>query len=297
MARRNLQVIDVVEVLVHWHAGRRIGELSSSLGVDPKTIRKYTAPAIAAGIVPGSPRLPEAQWSTLVKGWFPELADASLRQRTWPEIEPHREQIKTWLPAVTISTIHQRLRDDKGLSASESSLRRFIEANFTEEVARDRVTVLRETPDPGDEAQVDYGLAGRWFDPVTNKMRRVWLFIMVLACSRLMFVRPVLRMDERTWVECHVAAFQFFGGVPHRVVPDNLKTGVVKPDLYDPLINRAFGELASHYGCLIDPARRLKPKDKAWATDCTSDVDDREHVVAHERRRSRTHPAARRRAA
>lgn len=98
-------------------------------------------------------------------------------------------------------------------------------------------------------------------------------------------------------MECHVAAFQFFGGVPHRVVPDNLKTGVVKPDLYDPLINRAFGELASHYGCLIDPARRLKPKDKAWATDCTSDVDDREHVVAHERRRSRTHPAARRRAA
>jgi transposase len=86
-------------------------------------------------------------------------------------------------------------------------------------------------------------------------MRRVWGFIMVLACSRLMFVRPVLKMDERSWVESHVLAFEFFGGVVLRVVPDNLKTGVIKADLYDPLINRSFGEMAAHYGCLIDPAR------------------------------------------
>ena len=52
---------------------------------------------------------------------------------------------------------------------------------------------------------------------------------MVLACSRHMFVRPVIRMDQRAWTECHVAAFAFFGGVPARLVPDNLKTGVDKP--------------------------------------------------------------------
>ena len=86
---------------------------------------------------------------------------------------------------------------------------------------------------------------------------------MVLACSRHMFVRPVLKMDQRAWTECHVAAFEFFGGVPARLVPDNLKTGVDKPDLYDPKINRSYAELAAHYGCLIDPARALKPRDKA----------------------------------
>lgn len=86
---------------------------------------------------------------------------------------------------------------------------------------------------------------------------------MVLAYSRLMFLRPVLRMDEQSWVESHVAAFAFFSGAVRRVVPDNLKTGVIKPDLYDPLINRAFGEFAAHYGCLVDPARRGKPRDKA----------------------------------
>lgn len=262
MARRSLKVKDVVEILVHWHAGRRMGELSSSLGADPKTIRKYTAPAMAAGIVPGSPPLSVDQWSTLVVEWFPELVDRSLRQPSWTEIEPFRDQIKTWLPVVTVSTIHQRLRDDRGLSVSESSLRRFIETNLDTEEGRSKVTVLRDTPAPGAEAQVDYGLLGRWFDPVTNKMRRVWGFIIVLACSRLMFVRPVLKMDERSWVESHVLAFEFFGGVPRRLVPDNLKTGVIKADLYDPLINRSFGEMAEHYGCLIDPARALKPKDK-----------------------------------
>jgi hypothetical protein len=97
---------------------------------------------------------------------------------------------------------------------------------------------------------------------VTNKKRRVWAFVIVLACSRYMFVRPVFIIDQRTWTQCHVEAFAFFGGVPRRLVSDNLKTGVLKADIYDPLLNRSYAELAAHYRTLIDPARALKPKDK-----------------------------------
>ena len=263
MARRAIKVTDVVELFQHWHAGRRIGELCSSLGIDPKTVRKYIAPALAAGITPGGPALSAEEWAALAEGWFPGLVDRSTRQSTWPEIEVHKERIAGWLGEVHVSTIHQRLRDDHGLAASESSLRRYIAANFDEEVKRDAVRVLRETPPPGQEAQVDYGLLGRWHDPASGRVRRVWGFIMVLAFSRLMFLRPVLKMDEASWVESHIAAFEFFGGVVARIVPDNLKTGVVRPDLYDPLINKAFGEFAAHYGTLVDPARILKPRDKA----------------------------------
>jgi transposase len=255
-------VIDLVELFQHWHSGRRIGELSSSLGLDPKTVRKYLTPALAAGIVPGGPPLSIEQWAALAESWFPELVDRSKRQTTWPEITPHHERIKNWIGVVTIATMHQRLRDDHGLGASESSLRRYIWANFEQEVAYSAVRVLRDTPPPGDEAQVDYGLLGRWFDPVTERWRRVWGFIMVLAFSRLMFLRPVLCMDEQSWVESHVLAFEFFGGALRRIVPDNLKTGVIKPDLYDPIINKAFGEFAGYYGCLVDPARLRKPRDK-----------------------------------
>jgi len=85
---------------------------------------------------------------------------------------------------------------------------------------------------------------------------------MVLAHSRHMFVQPVITMDQRAWSDAHIAAFTFFGGAPARIVPDNLATGVSKADLYDPKINRAYAELAEHYGVLIDPGRARKPKDK-----------------------------------
>src|SRR5438128_2617008 len=77
-----------------------------------------------------------------------------------------------------------------------------------------------------------------------------------------MFVAFVRHMDAATWLECHVRAFTFFGSVPRRIILDNLKSGVLHPDLYDPLLNRGYAELAHHFGCLIDPARSAKPRDK-----------------------------------
>lgn len=262
MARRTFDVVDVNEILIHWHAGRSQRELAASLGVDPKTVRKYTAPAIAAGLVPGGPPLPPARWSELVREWFPQLADTTLRQVSWPRIAVHHETIAGLLGEVSVSTIHQRLRDEHGLTASLASLRRYVRANLAEQARRAAVTVPRPPVAPGSEGQVDYGLLGRWFDPAAQRLRRVWAFVLVLACSRHLFVRPVLRMDAAAWVAAHVAAFEFFGGCPTRLVPDNLRTGVDRPDLYDPKLNRSYAELAEHYGVLIDPARRGRPKDK-----------------------------------
>jgi transposase len=265
MARRTFDVIDVTEILVHWHAGRSLSEMSQSLGADRKTLRKYVAPAVASGIAPGGPAKSEREWHELVREWFPELADTRLRQVTWPAIAEHHDYITAQLKAgVRMSTIHQRLRDERGLAASVASFRRYVSANVPEEARRSQVTVWNPRPaEAGEQAQIDYGQLGRWLDPACGKLRTVWAFVMVLACSRHMFVRPVLTMDQRAWTECHVEAFAFFGGVPARLVPDNLKTGVDKPDLYDPKLNRSYAELAAHYGCLVDPARALKPRDKA----------------------------------
>jgi transposase len=264
MARRTFDVVDVTEILIHWHAGRSLSEIAQSLDVDRKTIRKYVAPAVAAGIMPGGPALSEEQWAAKVREWFPELADARLRQVTWPAIEPYHDYICGQLTAgVTVTTIHQRLRDERGLAVSIASFRRYVAANVPEETRRAQVKVLRPYPaEPGAEAQIDYGRLGRWLDPVTGKMRTIWAFVMVLCCSRHMFVRPVIRLDQHAWSEAHVEAFGFFGGVPARLVPDNLKTGVERPDLYDPKINRAYAELAAHYGFLPDPARAFRPTDK-----------------------------------
>src|SRR5258705_12148677 len=86
MARRRFTVAEVTGILVHWYAGRSLSEVSDSLGVDRKTIRKYLAPAVAAGITPNGPARSAAQWGVLVAGWFPQLTDMALGQTTWPQI-------------------------------------------------------------------------------------------------------------------------------------------------------------------------------------------------------------------
>jgi transposase len=237
-------------------------EVARSLGVAPRTVRKYVASAEAAGMTPGGPPLSEGEWRQLVRGWFPERVDTRLCQPTWTAISAHHEVIASLVGVVPVSVIHQRLRDEAGLRVSAASMRRYVLAHFDESDRRAAVTVFRPAPPPGDEAQIDYGYLGAWFDPAVGRRRRVWAFSMVLSHSRHLFVRPVLIMNQAAWVESHVAAFEFFGGCSRRLIPDNLRAGVTKPDLYDPKINRAYGELAAHYGCLVDPARAFKPKDK-----------------------------------
>ena len=237
--------------------------VAASVGVDVKTVRKYVAPAEAAGMVPGDRPPPgRAEWARLVTGWFPELVDAQARSKSFGEIDRFRSQIDDMLETNTVSTVHQRLRDESGLRVSLTSFRRYVWREFPEKIDESKVTVLRPDVPAGEEVQIDYGFLGNWVDPAPDRVRRVWAFVMILACSRFMYVRPVLRMDQTSWVAAHVAGFEFFGGVPRRLVTDNLKTGVIKADLYDPRLNRAYAEMAEHYQVLIDPARANKPKDK-----------------------------------
>ena len=256
-------MVDLVELFVHWESGRSQVQIGESLGLDRKTVRKYLAPAVAAGLEPGGPAAGEGVWADRVAGWFPQVVNGRLRQVTWPAIEAHRDYIVEQLSAgVTVATISARLADERGLSASRSSLRRWIAGNLSELTLRERVSVPKPPAPPGSEAQIDYGKLGMWVDPATGTRHTIWGFVMVLACSRLLFLRPVISLDQTSWCDSHVRAFAFFGGVPARLVPDNLKTGVDRPDLYDPRINRTYAELATHYGVIADPARAFKPKDK-----------------------------------
>src|ERR1035438_5619070 len=113
VARRTSGVIDICEIFTHWHAGRSKNEVAGSLGLSRNTVRKYVAAAEAAGMVPGGPEVSAERWGELAREWFPELADSRVRQVTWPAIGEHRDYIAEQMKAgVTVSTIHQRLRDE-----------------------------------------------------------------------------------------------------------------------------------------------------------------------------------------
>jgi transposase len=194
MARRTFDVVDIIEILVHWQAGRKNSEIAQSLGVDRKTVGSTPRRRRLPGWRRAGCRRGEERWAELVREWFPELADTRLRQVTWPAIEPHHDYIRGQLKAgVTVTTIHQRLRDEHGLAVSIASFRRYVAANVPEETRRSQVKVLRPWPaEPGAEAQIDYGRLGRWLDAVAGKPVTVGAFVIVLACSRHLFVRPVL---------------------------------------------------------------------------------------------------------
>src|SRR6266849_1957847 len=266
MARRSLRVADVVEVLEHWAAGRPLRAIAESLGLDRHTVRKYVTPARESGFGPGVGPPPEgspARPRPLRSCGPGQVRDTPERRKlpspqvaAWDELASRHDEIAERLKVNRPSTVWQRMHDDHGLQASLPSFRRYALATLPEAYGRRvSITVRRDDPPPGDEAQVDYGRLGKWTDPKTGETMILNAFILVLSFSRHMFVAVVRRMDAATWLDCHVRAFAFFGTVPSRIILDNLKSGVLHPDLYDPLLNRGYAELARHFGCLIDPAR------------------------------------------
>lgn len=117
----------------------------------------------------------------------------------------------------------------------------------------------------GQTVEVDWsGPTMQLTDPVTQRHTRVYLFVACLPFSRFAFVEPTFDMRQDTWLRAHVAMFDWFGGSVPRIVPDNLKTGVIKhPAEGEVVLNDAYRELAAHYSAAVLPGRVRKPKDKA----------------------------------
>jgi transposase len=115
--------------------------------------------------------------------------------------------------------------------------------------------------DLGEEAQVDFGYLGLWLDTVRQRSVRVYAFTMILSYNRHLFARLVMHLTQETWQDA-TCAVSPSSATCRGASPDTLKPGVLKPDLYDPALNRAYAELAAHYGFLIAPAPAGRPKDK-----------------------------------
>ena len=116
---------------------------------------------------------------------------------------------------------------------------------------------------PGLETQIDYGKVGLLEDPSTGKRRVIWAFCGLLSHSRLPFIQFVYTQNQSSFAESFIDMFEYYGGLTEIQSIDNLKSGVIKPDLYDPKLNRTLIEVAEYYDTFIDPCRVGKPTDKA----------------------------------
>lgn len=122
---------------------------------------------------------------------------------------------------------------------------------------------MRQTHIPGDKMFVDYsGLTMNVVDKLTGEVSKAQIFVAVLGASGYTFVHATTSQTIKDFILSHTKAFDFFGGVPNMLVPDNLKSAIISNNKFGVVENETYSELSRHYGCVITPARPKKPKDK-----------------------------------
>ena len=132
--------------------------------------------------------------------------------------------------------------------------------------ARIAKATMRITHKPGDAMQVDWAGDPLYItDPVTGEEEPAYIFVAVLPCSWYTYAEPCSDMKSENWLLCHVHTFEYYGGVPRLLIPDNTKTATIKNTRYETILNKSYQELADHYDTAIVPARPYHPDDKAAA--------------------------------
>ncbi len=214
MPGKRKDTMDIREVLRRLRKGQSDRAVAKTLSIDRKTVGRYHSWAAEQGLLEGSlPSLSELQ----------QRVQETLNNHSPPQnvssVESYRELVeKLRRDGVEIAAIHERLKE-RGYSGSYASVYRFVRSlePLTPEVA------VRVETRPGEEAQVDFGYAGQMIDPDTDRLRKAWVFIMILCWSRHQYAEFVWNQKVEAWLRCHRNAFSFFGGVPERVRIDNLK--------------------------------------------------------------------------
>lgn len=186
-------------------------------------------------------------------------ANAQATSGTTSLCEPHRGFIEAQLRlSRNAMAIYQELVDSHGFAGRYNSVKRFVARLRVREPEQfDRLSFA-----PGEEMQVDYGEGAPTLVPGTNRYRKPRLFVATLRYSRRSFRRVVWKSGQQVWAELHEQAWRYFGGSCRYVVLDNLKEGVLGPDLYEPELNPVYAATLAHYEVVADPARVRDPNRK-----------------------------------
>ena len=260
-------------------------EISRKTKIHRRTVRKY---ANESDLFPASSDLdskysteggvatgPDCIISQNAPPWPPGKSVSKEEERAIPlharsACEPHREwiedQVRLGRNAVSI---YQDLVERLAFTNKYNSVKRFVRGLKKEDPKQfDRLEFL-----PGEEAQVDYGTGAKTLHS-TGKYRKPRLFVMTLKYSRRSFRKVVWKSSKETWAKLHEQAFRYFGGCTQYVVLDNLKEGVIKPDIYEPELNAVYAAMLDHYGVVADPARVRDPNRKGTVENAIQHTQD-----------------------
>ena len=217
--------------------------------VEVRGPRKRAEPKPASGVITGSDSNPASE---LITGFAPSRSPSA------SGCAPHKEFIEQSLAVGrNAMAIWQDLVTDYGFEFKYASVLRFTRA--LQPASADAHPRFETAP--GEEGQVDYG-EGPMVRTESGKYARTRLFVFTLGCSRKSVRLVVSKSSSKTWCELHEETFRRLGGAPRVIVLDNLKEGVIKPDVYDPELNTLYKDMLAHYGATALPARVRHPDRK-----------------------------------
>jgi transposase len=248
----------IKEVLrLHFESGLGQRPIGRCLGLSRTIVGDYLRRAKETDLVWP---LPEALTDQqLYHQLFPPAVPVSLTGRSVPDYAYLHTELKR--KGVTLMLLWEEYQSDNQQAYRYSQF-----CDLYRRWARKLKLSMRQIHKAGEKLFVDY--AGHTLpivNPRTGEIKDAQIFVAVLGASNYTFAEATWSQNLSDWLGSHCRAFDFYGGVPEIVVPDNLKSAVTKPCRYDPDLNPSYQDLAEHYGTAVIPARVRKPKDKSKA--------------------------------
>jgi len=245
----------VKEILrMKWELGQSNRDIAHSCSISPSTVGEMVRRAKDAGL---SWPLPEGLDDGALEAMLYPSAPPATKHRELPDMAYIYKELKRKHVTRFQLWIEYKQNHPDGYSYTQ----------FCEHYRRwcEKVDVaMHQEHRAGEKLFVDWaGDTLPIIDPKTGEEYPGYLFVAVLGASSYTYVEVCAAMDLPAWIGAHCRAFEFFGGVPQIVVPDNTKTGIKHPSLYEPELNPTYQDMATHYGVAVIPARIRKPKDKA----------------------------------
>ena len=228
--------------------------------------------AIAKAKLAGRDKCHHIRQLAMKQGWLdaanPLPDDAALAEvftimpqsrKSLPLVTPYAEEITAWHhQGIAGSTIYSALVRKYSYPGAYDSVKRFLRQLKVADGINQASAVL--TFKPAEAAQLDFGKGPELVDKATGEVISSWFFVMTLCFSRHQYVEIVKDQRVDTWLGCHRRAFEFFGGVPTKLIIDNAKCAITKACYYDPEVQRAYADCAEGYGFIISPCPLREPQ-------------------------------------
>ena len=257
MPQARLSMRTIKEILrLRWEAGLSYQAIAVSCRKGQTTVRDYLLRAQAAGL---SWPLPEGMDEEALEQLLFPVPAASSHRRPEPDWATIHQELRR--KGVTLALLWQEYK-----AAHPDGYQHSRFCQLYQQWASTLEPVLRQHYVAGEKLLVDYaGQTVPVVDRQTGEVREAQIFVAVLGASNFTYVEATWTQGLPDWIGSHRRCFEFLGGVPALITPDNIKSGVTSPCFYDPELNRTYQKLAEHYNTAVLPARIRRPRDKAKA--------------------------------